>query len=183
MEEEKKNMSIDEMANEEGLDVITTTDSIVGYPSKLLLGALLDKDCMAKYAVWLSEAYHCRIEKVYKKAGWNVWSRAGDLRRVEPFDMIRLNSENVRLWQDTEEDRAELLEKHKQEIMEADSYEKVKEISERYNEIYDALYRAHEDSLVRTDFGKFTDIIPRYPMAYEDDGTQYGYALIKKQDN
>lgn len=177
MKEEFKTWSISDVANEEGLEIVTTTDDANGYPTSLKAGLMVDDD-NPEVLTKIADRYGLTVVEVFRKNGWNLWARSGNVGMPEPFDMLSFNGNNVKMWQDTERDREGLLEDYKCEVAEAEDYDSVKEINARYDEIFEALDRVGEQQVVRTEFNSFAEITPRFTMAYEDDGTIHTYALV-----
>ena len=79
------NFDINNVANERGLRVITTTTDLTGYP-KNLKNALIGFECF-KDAEELANKYGLRLTTFFKRDGWSLWYRNNN-EAYQPIQIV-----------------------------------------------------------------------------------------------
>ena len=175
-EEETEEMSIEEIAYENGLDLIETTSEANGYPSNLkhaIIGFESFEEAQA-----LADKYDLSIERFQKRDGWSLWYSSGNTA-YEAYEMTdETFGGNAMIYYKQD------IENFKENEIDAfvDDYEDEERedfIAEKM-EILDRLRSMEEDEAVLTDEGRFVNVIKQRTMIYYEDVYTYAIGLIER---
>ena len=170
-----KQFDFENLACQNGLELIETTSERSGYPrnlKKAIIGFASFEEA-SEYA----EKHDLSIEIFQKRDGWNVWYRTG-YRAYEPFTRTAEQyGDDYNLF--TAEYAADYYENEVQEIIsDCDNFDDVERFLKERREVYDAICALGEDEAVVTYLGSFYEEIKLHSMSYYFDTHHYAIGLI-----
>lgn len=171
-------IDIEDIAYENGLEVITTTSSHNGYPQRLQC-AIIGFDSFEQ-ADKLAKENGLSIEIFTKRDGWNLWYRTGD-EAWEPFERSAEEyGDDYREF--SEEDLEGFYENEVQPfVSDFADFASLRSFLDNKEKIYDKIEEADDDELVITSEGNYYDTIKKTTMEYEYDTHHYAIGLIDRK--
>lgn len=171
-------MTLNEIAYDNGLELIQTTAGMNGYPQQLQ-DAIIGFDTF-KEAEKLAKEYDLSIEVFNKRDGWDLWYRTGSTA-WEAFE---------RSCEDYGEDYAQYANGEAENYVENEVRPFLNDIVgvgalctfiQSGKKTYDKIKEADDDELVITRCGQYYDTVKKRTMAYEYDTHHYAIGLINRQ--
>lgn len=170
---EIEEVTIEDIAQEYGLDYCDTTTGMNGYPQELKLAVVGFGDAGTLRIV--KEKYGMKAVELRKKEGHSLWtrSRAG---YVEPYDLTRVFDDGIQFFNESDIDAAVISMGESIANGEMDIDDIVRRIN-LLKEVNDTLEYIEDDEFI--DLNE-SDIATHKikAMGYEYDGTYYTYGLI-----
>lgn len=171
-------MTLNEIAYDNGLELIQTTAGMNGYPQQLQ-DAIIGFDTFEE-AEKLAKENGLSIEVFTKRDGWDLWYRTGNTA-WEAFE---------RSCEDYGEDYAQYANGEAEDYVEnevrpflsdIDDMDALCTFVQSGKETYDKIREADDDELVITHCGQYYDTIEKRTMAYEYDTHHYAIGLIDRK--
>ncbi len=178
--------SINEIASENGLQVINTTTGLNGYPQSLKEAIIGFEDF--EQAEKLAEEYHLDIEIFTKRDGWQFWNRdnnsaydafersASDYG--ENFQQFEANMSQDEFLQQV--GAAEFIDELADE---EDGLDRIEEYTKDLRELYNAIAKAADDEIVIADGDVYVETIKEKTMQYCYDTKNYVIGLINNNED
>lgn len=178
--------SINEIASENGLQVINTTTGLNGYPQSLKEAIIGFEDF--EQAEKLAEEYHLDIEIFTKRDGWQFWNRdnnsaydafersASDYG--ENFQQFEANMSQDEFLQQV--GAAEFIDELADE---EDGLDRIEEYTKDLRELYNAIAKAADDEIVIADGDVYVETIKEKTMQYSYDTKNYVIGLINNNED
>lgn len=177
--------SINEIASENGLQVIDTTTGLNGYP-QCLKKAIIGFDDFEQ-AEKLAEEYHLDIEIFTKRDGWQLWSRDNN-HAYDAFDRSAEDYGENYLQFEANMSQDDFLQQvgaasYIDELAdEEDGLEKIEDYIKGLRELYDAIAKASDDEIVIAESDVYVETIKKKTMQYSYDTKNYVIGLINNED-
>lgn len=170
---------MENIAYENGLDVITTTSARNGYPQRLQR-AIIGFDTFED-AEELADVYGLSIEIFTKYDGWNLWYRTGD-HAWAPFE--RSTEEyGDEYRQYSKDDLDGFYEREVQPNVGAfDDFASLRTYLDSMEEIRDRIEDADDNEIVLASFGGYYDTIKKTTMSYCYDTHHFAIGLIDREN-
>lgn len=169
---------LESIAEEYGLEVITTTSARNGYPQRLR-PAIIGFDAFEK-AVELASDEGLSIEIFTKRDGWNLWYREGS-HALAPFERS-LSEYGDEYRQYSKDDLDGFYENEVQpSVCAFDDFESLRCFLDIMEEIHDKLEDADEDEIVLATCGGYYDTIKKVTMSYRYDTHHFAIGLIDRE--
>jgi hypothetical protein len=172
-----KDMSLEQIAYQEGLNLVTTTKGANGYPSELSEAIIGMQDF--EEAEKLAEKYGLKIVTLHTNAGWQFY----EVKIVNTSGPLEIRAEdygdNYSFYEgETEE------EYYKEVVCERlkdgfDTFEKLQEYIEDQEAIIDEIGRAYDYEFVVTYCNRLYETIEKKLMEWSHDGHTYVIGLVK----
>lgn len=171
-------IDIEDIAYENGLELIDTTSAMNGYP-QCLKRAVIGFDSFDQ-AEKLAKENGLSIEIFTKRDGWNLWYRTGD-KAWEPFERSADEyGDDYREF--SEEDLEGFYENEVQPfVSDFADFASLRSFLDNKEKIYDKIEEADDDELVITSEGNYYDTIKETTMEYEYDTHHYAIGLIDRK--
>lgn len=178
--------SINEIASENGLQVINTTTGLNGYPQSLKEAIIGFEDF--EQAEKLAEEYHLDIEIFTKRDGWQFWNRdnnsaydafersASDYG--ENFQQFEANMSQDDFLQQV--GAASFIDELADE---EDGLDRIEEYMKDLRELYNAIASAADDEIVIADGDVYVETIKERTMQYSYDTKNYVIGLINNDED
>lgn len=177
---------MNEIASENGLQVISTTTGLNGYP-RFLKKAIIGFENYEQ-AEKLAEEYHLDIEIFTKRDGWQLWSR--DNNRA--YDAFERSAEDYgENYQQFSADMSQ--DDFLQQVGAADFFDGLADeedgldIIEEYitdlRKLYDEIAIADDDEIVIADGDVYVETIKKRTMQYSYDTKHYVIGLINNNED
>lgn len=178
--------SINEIASENGLQVINTTTGLNGYPQSLKEAIIGFEDF--EQAEKLAEEYHLDIEIFTKRDGWQFWNRdnnsvydafersASDYG--ENFQQFEANMSQDDFLQQV--GAASFIDELADE---EDGLDRIEEYMKDLRELYNAIAKASDDEIVIADGDVYVETIKEKTMQYSYDTKNYVIGLINNNED
>lgn len=172
---------LEQIAYENGLEVIQTTSEKYGYPRNLRYAILVDEDWTWEAIEEVANQYNLEIIELYRREGQELWGRCGTA--YELYDGTRnpeFNDDTRFFWGGDGDDfwkseQDTLVER----LRDSDRQEFI-ELLNHYKDIADAV-----DNLDSSEFIAYTeykyDTYPKYTARLVGDTHHWGIGLIEKQ--
>lgn len=173
--------SINEIASENGLQVISTTTGLNGYPQSLKEAIIGFEDF--EQAEKLAEEYHLDIEIFTKRDGWQLWSRGNN----HAYDAFERSAEDygenyqqfeANMSQDDFLQQVGAASYIDELADEEDGLEKIEDYIKGLRELYDEIAIADDDEIVIADGDVYVETIKEKTMQYSYDTKHYVIGLI-----
>lgn len=167
--DETEELSLAEIADNEGLKYIETTSGTNGYPQNI-------QDAIVGFENWqqleeVAEKYNLNPINLHRRDGWQLFERNGTA--TEPF----INSSNDYGDDHFEYDDADAYQKQIMEDVfpyaELSTFEDVEKWVKERKEVYDELLTCGENEIVITYQGRFFEKINKVSMSFSHDTHTY----------
>lgn len=178
--------SINEIASENGLHVISTTTGLNGYP-QFLKKAIIGFENFEQ-AENLAEEYHLDIEIFTKRDGWQLWNRDNN-HAYDAFD--RSASDYGENYQQFESNMSQ--DDFLQQIgaadfihglaHEEDGLDRIEDYIKGIRELYDEIVIADDDEIVIAEGDVYVETIKEQTMQYSYDTKHYVIGLIDNNED
>ena len=170
---------LENIAYENGLDVITTTSARNGYPQRLQR-AIIGFDTFED-AEELADVYGLSIEIFTKYDGWNLWYRTGD-HAWAPFERSA-EEYGDEYRQYSKDDLDGFYEREVQPNVGAfDDFASLRTYLDSMEEIRDRIEDADDNEIVLGSFGGYYDTIKKTTMSYCYDTHHFAIGLIDREN-
>ena len=178
--------SINEIASENGLQVINTTTGLNGYPQSLKEAIIGFEDF--EQAEKLAEEYHLDIEVFTKRDGWQFWNRdnnsaydafersASDYG--ENFQQFKANMSQDEFLQQV--GASSFIDELADE---EDGLDRIEEYTKDLRELYNAIAKAADDEIVIADGDVYVETVKEKTMQYSYDTKNYVVGLIDNNED
>lgn len=172
-----KNMSLEQIAYQEGLNLVTTTKGANGYPSELSEAIIGMQDF--EEAEKLAEKYGLKIVTLHTKAGWQFY----EVKIVNTSGPLEIRAEDYGDDYSFYEGEAEE-EYYKYVVWERlndgfDTFEKLLEYVKDQEEIIKEIEKALPNEYVVTYRNTYYETIEKKQMEWSHDGHTYVIGLVK----
>lgn len=176
-EEPTEEVTIEDVAYENGLDLIQTTSESNGYPSNIK-PAIIGFETFEE-AQKLADKYDLSIEHFQKRDGWSLWYRNGNTayEAYEMSDDTFGPNAMVYYKQDIDNFKENEIDAFLEYYEDEDDREYF--IAEKMK-ILEHLKSMNDDEVVLTDDGLFVDVIKLHTMSYYEDVYTYTIGLIER---
>ena len=166
---------LEEIASENGLQLIDATSSITGHPERLQK-AIIGFDTFDQ-AEELAKENGLSIEIFNQHDGWDLWYRTG-CTAYEPF---RRSAEDF--GDDYSEfSKCDLEDFYENEVQpmvsDFESFDALRRFLDQKEKIQDEIEDAEDDEIVITCCGEYYDTIKEHTMSYHYDAHSYAIGLI-----
>ena len=170
-------IDIEDIAYENGLELIDTTSAMNGYP-QCLKRAIIGFDSFEQ-ADKLAKENGMSIEIFTKRDGWNLWYRTGD-KAWEPFERSAEEyGDDYREF--SEEDLEGFYENEVQPfVSDFADFASLRSFLDNKEKIYDKIEEADDDELVITLDGNYYETIKKTTMSYCYDTRHFAIGLIDR---
>lgn len=178
--------SINEIASENGLQVISTTTGLNGYPRSLKKAIIGFENY--EQAEKLAEEYHLDIEIFTKRDGWQLWSRDNN-SAYDAFE--RSASDYGDDYQQFEANMSQ--DDFLQQVGaasfidgltdEEDGLDKIEDYIKGLRELYDEIAIADDDEIVIANGDVYVETIKEKTMQYSYDTKHYVIGLINNNED
>lgn len=171
-------LNIQEIAYENGLEVIQTTSSMNGYPSNIKYAIIGFESFEQAQAI--ADQYDLQIEYFKKKAGWSLWYRTGNWADKAYQISSETFGDN---YQDYEkQDEGDFIDQWVQPVLEDNNFDTVAEyflFLTQMQEIWEEIEAMGDDEIVIANHGQYFDTMKKALMSYGEDNNDYAIGLIK----
>ena len=169
---------LESIAEEYGLEVITTTSARNGYPQRLR-PAIIGFDAFEQ-AVEIAANEGLSIEIFTKRDGWSLWYRTGD-HALAPFE--RDGAEYGDEYRQYSKDDLEgFYENEVQPSVNAfDDFASLRCFLDIMEEIRDKIEDADDDEIILASYGGYYDTIKKTTMEYVYDTHHFAIGLIERE--
>lgn len=178
--------SINEIASENGLQVINTTTGLNGYPQSLK-EAIIGFDDFEQ-AEKLAEEYNLDIEIFTKRDGWQFWNRDAN-SAYDAFERSASDyGENFQQFE-AQISQDEFLQQVGASSFideladEEDGLDRIEEYTRDLRELYNAIASASDDEIVIADGDVYVETIKEKTMQYSYDTKNYVIGLIDNNED
>lgn len=169
--------TIEEIASENGLELIETTAERSGYP-RGLQKAIIGFDTFDE-AEKLAKEHGLDIEIFTKRDGWNFWYRTGD-KAWEPFERSA-DEYGDDYHKYSKEDFDDFYENEVQPfVADFDSFEQLRSFLNNMEHVKDEIENAEDDEIVIARTDGYCETIKAKTMEYEYDTHHYAIGLIDR---
>ncbi len=178
--------SINEIASENGLQVINTTTGLNGYPQSLKEAIIGFEDF--EKAEKLAEEYDLDIELFAKRDGWQFWNRNNNsaydaFKRSasdygENFQQFEANMSQDEFLQQV--GAASFIDELADE---EDGLDRIEDYMKDLRELYNAIAKASDDEIVIADGDVYVETIKEKTMQYSYDTKNYVIGLINNNED
>ena len=170
---------LESIAEENGLEVITTTSARNGYPQRLQR-AIVGFDTFED-AEKLALEKDLSIEIFTKRDGWNLWYRTGH-HALAPFERDGTEyGDEYRQY--TKEDLEGFYQNEVQpSVCAFDDFESLRCFLNIMEEIRDRIEDADDDEIILATFGGYYDTIKKTTMSYVYDTHHFAIGLIDREN-
>lgn len=171
-------IDIEDIAYENGLELIDTTSAMNGYP-QCLKRAVIGFDTFEE-ADKLAKENGLSIEVFTKRDGWNLWYRTGN-KAWAPFERSAEEfGDNYRLY--SKEDLEDFYENEVQPNVDGfDDFASLRAFLDNMEEVCDEIEVSDNDEFILASFGKYCGTIKKTTMAYCYDTHHYAIGLIDRK--
>lgn len=162
------------IAHEEGLYVIETTSGANGYPENLKK-ALIGFDTF-RQAQEIAKKYDMRIEKFFRRDGWNMWQREG-----EAFGPIAISADDFGddYEQYTKSDLDSFFENEvRPQIGYFKNFEDLKEFIDEKEKLYNEIEDSEDGEIVVACEGRYYDTLQTARMEFSEDSKTWAIGVI-----
>lgn len=169
--------NLEDIAAENGLELIDTTSARNGYPQDLQK-AIIGFDSFEQ-AEELAKENGLSIEIFHKRDGWDMWYRTR-CHAHEPFERSADEyGDDYREF--SKKDLEDFYENEVQPMVEVfGDFDTLRSYLGRMERIKDEIEEAEEGEIVITYCGEYFDTIVEHPMAYHCDSNSYAIGLIDR---
>ena len=178
--------SINEIASENGLQVINTTTGLNGYPQSLK-EAIIGFDDFEQ-AENLADEYNLDIEIFTKRDGWQFWNRDAN----SAYDAFERSASDYRAnFQQFEANMSQ--DEFLQQVGassfideladEEDGLDRIEEYTRDLRELYNAIASAADDEIVIADGDVYVETVKEKTMQYSYDTKNYVIGLINNNED
>ena len=178
--------SINEIASENGLQVIDTTTGLNGYP-QCLKKAIIGFENFEQ-AEKLAEEYHLDIEVFTKRDGWQLWSRDNN-SAYDAFERSASDyGENFQQFEANMSQDDFLQQVGASSFIdeladEEDGLDRIEEYMRDLRELYNAIASAADDEIVIADGDVYVETVKEKTMQYSYDTKNYVIGLIDNNED
>ena len=178
--------SINEIASENGLQVINTTTGLNGYPKSLKEAIIGFEDF--EQAEKLAEEYHLDIEIFTKRDGWQFWNRDNN-HAYDAFERSASDyGENFQQFEGNISQDEFLQQVGASSFIdeladEEDGLDRIEEYMKDLRELYNAIAKAADDEIVIADGDVYVETINEKTMQYSYDTKNYVIGLINNNED
>lgn len=162
-------------AEELGYEIIETTSEGNGYPSNLKKAIIGFEDF--EDAESFASKYGLRVEKFYRKAGWQLWVR-GNNTAYKAYDMAEVYRDEPCHSLYFCGDEELFTDNVKEQIAELNDFELIQAVVVKKSKIWDEFCTLGEDEFILVYEDELDCVMERYRMAYEYDSTYYRIGVI-----
>lgn len=170
-------MTLEQIAYDNGLDLVETTSELNGYPKNLRFAIIGMQDF--KEAEELAKKYNLSIELINKQNGWHLWAR----NNYKVYEPLRNSASDYGDdYMDYNGGDAEAFFECEKGALERDfqSLEELEELVKNWREIADEIEKAGSDKLVITYQGRYYETIAKESMEWSHDGKTTCIALLEQ---
>ncbi len=178
--------SINEIASENGLQVINTTTGLNGYPQSLKEAIIGFEDF--EQAEKLAEEYDLDIEIFTKRDGWQFWNRDNN-SAYDAFERSASDyGENFQQFE-AQISQDEFLQQVGASSFideladEEDGLDRIEEYMKDLRVLYNAIAKASDDEIVIADGDVYVETIKGKTMQYSYDTKNYVIGLINNNED
>ena len=178
--------SINEIASENGLQVINTTTGLNGYPQSLKEAIIGFEDY--EQAEKLAEEYNLDIEIFTKRDGWQFWNRDNN-SAYDAFERSASDyGENFQQFESNMSQDDFLQQVGASSFIdeladEEDGLDRIEEYMKDLRELYNAIAKAADDEIVIADGDVYVETIKERTMQYSYDTKNYVIGLIDNNED
>ena len=178
--------SINEIASENGLQVINTTTGLNGYPQSLK-EAIIGFDDFEQ-AEKLAEEYNLDIEIFTKRDGWQFWNRDNN-SAYDAFERSASDyGENFQQFEANMSQDEFLQQVGASSFIdeladEEDGLDRIEEYTKDLRELYNAIASAADDEIVIADGDVYVETVKEKTMQYSYDTKNYVVGLIDNNED
>ena len=178
--------SINEIASENGLHVISTTTGLNGYP-QFLKKAIIGFENFEQ-AENLVEEYHLDIEIFTKRDGWQLWNRDNN-HAYDAFDRSANDyGENYQQFESNMSQDDFLQQIGAADFIhglahEEDGLDRIEDYIKGIRELYDEIVIADDDEIVIAEGDVYVETIKEQTMQYSYDTKHYVIGLIDNNED
>lgn len=167
-------LNLREIAEVNGLEYIETVDNGYGYPSGIQ-GAIIGF-VNFEHAERLAERYNLSTYGFFKKDGWQLWSRIGNV--YSPFDngASDYGDDYDEFGRMTE---SEFVENYVNPLfLDCSSFEEIKNIIAEKEELFSEIESLSDDEIVIARNGKYYETIDKVSMSFYHDTRHYVIGVL-----
>lgn len=162
-----KKDSLENIAYEKGLEYITTTTGVNGYPQHLR-GAIIGFETFAE-ADEVAKEHGLRITTFYKRDGWQLYQRDSNTT-YGPMNITSYDYGDDYKHFTNEIPQEDFLEEEVLPNLAATTFGDIQNTIQRYEELFDKIVEAEDDELVIADtFGEYVETIKKELMSWSHD--------------
>ena len=178
--------SINEIASENGLQVIITTTGLNGYPQSLKEAIIGFEDF--EQAEKLAEEYNLDIEIFTKRDGWQFWNRDSN-SAYDAFERSASDyGENFQQFEANMSQDEFLQQVGASSFIdeladEEDGLDRIEEYMKDLRELYNAIASAADDEIVIADGDVYVETVKEKTMQYSYDTKNYVIGLIDNNED
>ena len=173
-------IDIEDIAYENGLELIDTTSAMNGYP-QCLKRAVIGFDTFQE-ADKLAKENGLSIEIFTKRDGWSLWYRTGN-HALAPFERSADEyGDNYRGF--SNEDLEDFYENEVLPfVSDFNDFASLRSFLDNKEKIHDKIEEADDDELVITSEGNYYETIKKTTMEYEYDTRHFAIGLIDRNSD
>lgn len=174
--ENREKKAIEEIAYENGLEMVEVTRGRNGYPERLHNAVIGFEDF--EEAQSIANEYGLELAILRKRDGWQLWERTGTAYGALDLTDFFTDDHNFFTKRDAENYYNEYVRPY---LMDFENIEELAEFVKKQSEIMEELIYSDDDEMVVTYCGKYYDTLPREAMQYNDtlDGCTYAIGLVE----
>lgn len=169
-------VSLKEIAEIEGLEVIETTPELNGYPRSLKTAIIGFKDF--PHAQEVAGKYRLQIESFETKSGWGLWTRR-NRTMYEPYPIsAEIFGDNYSDF--TKMSEEDFIEQEVEPFMQDgfESFSQLETFLKDKKEIWDEIELMEEDEVVITYYGNYKETLKQRAMRFYHDTKSYVIGVI-----
>lgn len=168
--------TLEEIAYENGLEIVETTSERTGYPSHMM-DALTGFSSFAE-AKRIADEHNLTLIWIDQRDGWQIWHR-GDMAS-EPMSINSSDFGDDYNFEDDSDDFMEMARERIADMCEnGDSFDDIRAYMEKIEEVTNAIDNLEEGQVVVTFCGEYYDTIDTHPISFSFDTKHTQLAAIK----
>lgn len=166
-------MTLEEIAYENGLDLIETTSEMNGYPRNLRK-AIIGFETFDE-AQKLADMYDLTVQEFTRRDGWQFWVREGKM--WEEYDYAQIRKEfdgantDIKVYSTGEED--DVMEELKYFLGICEDLDEMRHFINNTEKVLNALNGCEDNQFVLTSFGELEGVYDRKVMSFSYDTHNY----------
>lgn len=165
-------MTLEEIAYENGLDLIEITSGMNGYPSNLrkaIIGFKTFDDAQK-----LADKYDLTVQEFTRRDGWQFWERGGRMWEEYDYAQIRKDKDDgIKVYSPGPGEEFDVILNLKFFLEDCDNLEEMRHFINSTEKVLDALNRCEDNQFVLTSFGELEGVYERKVMSYTLDTHNY----------
>lgn len=170
---------LESIAEENGLEVITTTSARNGYPQRLQR-AIIGFDTFED-AEKLAHEKGLSIEIFTKREGWSLWYRTGN-HALAPFERSAEEYGDEYRQYSKEDLEGFYVNEVQPSVCAFDDFESLRCFLDNMEEIRDRIEDADDDEIILASYGGYYDTVKKTTMAYVYDTHHFAIGLIDREN-